>query len=152
MGNNSTKPKQTLCHGHFFISITAAYGHGEIETWKTMATVEIIWLSKTFLMRLKKLAKEGKRSKVAYFIDETENIIVVGPTDNARVSWSILRASWISLSLIFKDPSMKDGSWDWTSSSFFYLIWSNSWSSSGDGELDLGYSLYVTRYSYSFLW
>ena len=71
---------------------------------------------------------------------------------NYLVSWSMLRASWISISHIFKDPSIKNGWWDRTSSSSFFLIWSTSWISSGDGEVDIGSSLSATRYSSSCLW
>jgi len=31
---------------------------------------------------------------------------------NALVSWIIIRASWISISLVFKDPLMNYGSWE----------------------------------------
>ena len=71
---------------------------------------------------------------------------------NSLVSWSMLSSLWIFLSLIFKDLSMKDDSWEWTSSSYFFLIWSTSWSWSGDGEDNISSCLSDTRSSYSCLW
>ena len=70
---------------------------------------------------------------------------------NDLVSWIFIRASCIFFSFFFKDPSRKLGSCKLTSLYSSFLLGPTSWSSSGDGEVDVVSYSTAIRYSFSCL-